>query len=67
MDTHKKKNKAIHSNMIDKLKKMYKKYPVYKQGANSVPNNAHPGVTEEDDDDDIVYKPPFLGRLKRGN
>ena len=59
-----KKNKAFHSNMIDKLQKMRKKYPVYEQGANSGPDNAHLEATEEDDNEEIVYKPPFLGRLK---
>ena len=41
-----KNNKAFHSNMIDKLRKMGKKYPVYEQGANSGPNNVHPEATE---------------------
>ena len=50
--------------MIDKLHKMGKKYHVYEQGANSSPDNAHPEVNEEDDNEEIVYKPPFLGRLK---
>ena len=62
-----KKNKAFHSDIIDKLQKMGKKYPVYEQGANSGPDNAHPEVTEEDDDEEMVYKPPFLGRLKEGD
>ena len=43
---------------------MHKKYPVYEKGANTGPDNAHLGVTGEDDDEEIVYKPPFLGRLK---
>ena len=62
-----KKNGAFHSNMIDKLRKMGKKYPASEQGANSGPNNAHPEVTKEDDDEELVYKPPFLGRLKGGD
>ena len=37
-----KKNKTFCSNMIDKLRKMGKKYPVYEQGANSGPDNVHP-------------------------
>ena len=60
-----KKNKAFNSNMIDKLHKMREKYTVYGQGANSGPDNTHPGVTGEDDDEEIVYKPLFLGHLKR--
>ncbi|XP_015064577.1 uncharacterized protein LOC107009747 [Solanum pennellii] len=56
-----KKNKAFHSNMIDKLQKMQEKCPVYEQGANRGPNNAHPGENGEDDDEEIVHKPPFLG------
>ena len=62
-----KKNKTFHSNEIDKIRKMGEKYPVYEQGANSGPNNAHPEVTKEDDDEELVYKPPFLGRLKGGD
>ena len=53
--------------MIDKLQKMGKKYPVYEHGANRGPDNAHPEATREDDDEEIVYKPQFLGRLKRGD
>ncbi|TMW81921.1 hypothetical protein EJD97_007382, partial [Solanum chilense] len=61
-----KKNKAFHSNMIDKLQKMCKKCPVYEQGTNNDLNNVHPKAIGEDDDEEIVYKPPFLGRLKGG-
>ena len=53
--------------MIDKHWKMGKKYPVYEQGANSGPDNAHPEATEKDDDEKIIYKPPSLGRLKGGD
>ncbi|TMW85968.1 hypothetical protein EJD97_022177 [Solanum chilense] len=67
MTALRKKNKAFHSNMIDKLRKMDEKYPVYEQGSNSDPDNAHPKATEEDDDEEIVYKPPLLGRLKGGD
>ena len=66
MATLRKKNKPFHSNMIDKLQKMHEKNPVYEQGANSGPDNAHPEATEEEDDEEIIYKPPFLGRLKGG-
>ena len=59
-----KKNKGFHSNVIDRLRKMGGKYPVYEQGANSGADNAHPEATEEEDNEEIVYKPPFLGRLK---
>ena len=62
-----KKNKAFHSNTIDKLQKRGEKYPVYEQGSNSGPDNAHLEVTKEDDDEEIVYRPPFLGRLKGGD
>ncbi|TMW92253.1 hypothetical protein EJD97_013295 [Solanum chilense] len=62
-----KKSKSFHRNMIDKLRKMGEKYPVYKQGANSGPNNAYPKATEEDDDEEVVYNPPLLGRLKGGD
>ena len=60
-----KNNKAFHKKVIDKLLKMGKKYHIYEQSANSGPENAHPEATEEDDEEEIVYKPPFLGRLKR--
>ena len=47
---------------------MGEKYPAYEQGAaNSGPNNGHPEVTEEDDSEEIVYKPPFQGRVKGGD
>ena len=62
-----KKNKAFHSNMIDKLWKMGEKYPVYEQGANSFLDNAHPEAIEEDDDEEIVYRSLFLGILKGGD
>ena len=61
------KTKVFHSNMIDKLQKMCKKYPIYERGANSGPNNAYPEVSGEDDDEVIIYKPPFVGRLKGGD
>ncbi|TMW97704.1 hypothetical protein EJD97_005116 [Solanum chilense] len=67
MTALRKKNKASHSNMIDKLWKISNKYPIYEQGSNTGPKNAHPEVNEEDDDKEIVYKPPFLGHLKRGD
>ena len=67
MTALRKKNKAFHSNMIDKLSKMGEKYPIYEQGANSGPDNAHPEATEKDDDEKIIYKPPSLGRLKGGD
>ena len=60
-------NILIHSNMIDKLQKMCKKCLVYEKGANSGPDNTHLGETGEDDDEEIVYRPPFLGRLKGGD
>ncbi|XP_027770126.1 uncharacterized protein LOC107009533 isoform X2 [Solanum pennellii] len=62
-----KQNKAFHSNMIDKLQKMREKHPVFEQGANSYPDNAHPEATEEDNDEEIVYKPPLLGRTRGGD
>ncbi|XP_027772756.1 uncharacterized protein LOC107019050 [Solanum pennellii] len=67
MDALRRKNKAYHSNMIDKLRKKGKKYHVYEQGVNGGPNKAHPEATEEDDDEEIVYKPLFLGRPKGGD
>ncbi|TMW89618.1 hypothetical protein EJD97_016896 [Solanum chilense] len=57
-----KKNKAFHSNMIDKLQKMLEKYPIYEQEANNGPHNPYPEAAGEEDDEEIVYKPPFLGR-----
>ena len=46
---------------------MREKYPFYEEGANSGPDNAHPGAIGEDDGEEINYKPPFLGHLKRGD
>ena len=62
-----KKNKASHSNMIDKLQKMCKKSPVYEEGANSGPYNAHPEATGKYNDEEIIYKSPFPSRLKWGD
>ena len=67
MTTLRNKNKVFHCNMIDKLRKMGKKYPEYEQGAGRGPDNAHRKETEEDDDEEIIYKPKFLGRLKGGS
>ena len=50
-----KKNKAFHSNMIDKLQRMREKYPIYEQEADSGPDNTHLVETGEDDDEEIVY------------
>ncbi|TMX05217.1 hypothetical protein EJD97_000961 [Solanum chilense] len=53
------KELTVHSNLTGE------KYPAYEQGAaNSGPDNAHLEVIEEDDSEEIVYKLPFLGRLK---
>ena len=62
-----KKNKAFYGDMIDKLQKIGKKYPVYERGVSSGPDNAHPQVIEKDDDEEIVYKPALLGRQKGGD
>ena len=62
-----KNNKSFHSNMIDNLQKMGKKYPINEQGANNGPDNVYPEATEEDEDEEIIYTPPFLGRLKGGD
>ena len=44
------------------------KHRAYEQGeTNSGPDSAHLEVTEEEDGEEIVYKPPFLGRLKGGD
>ncbi|TMX02958.1 hypothetical protein EJD97_019151 [Solanum chilense] len=64
MVTLRKKNKALHSNMINKLLKMGEKYPIYERGTNSGPGDTHPEATEEDDDEEIIYNRPFPGRLK---
>ena len=41
------------------------KYIACEQGEDkNGPKKTHPELTEEDDEEEIVYKPPFLGRLK---
>ncbi|TMX02568.1 hypothetical protein EJD97_021074, partial [Solanum chilense] len=67
MASLRKKNKVFHRNMINKLQKIRKKYPVYEQGTNNDLDNAHPEATGEDNEEEIIYKPPFLGRLKGGD
>ena len=53
------KELTVHSNLI------CGKYPACEQAAtNSGFDDAHPELTEQDDGEEIVYKPPFLGRLK---
>ena len=47
-----KKNKAFHNNMIDKLQRMHQKCPVYEQEANSGPNNTHLRATGEDNNEE---------------
>ena len=62
-----KKNNPFLSNMIDKHQKMGEKCRVHEKEAKSGPYNAHPDATEEDNYEEIVYEPPFLGRLKGGD
>lgn len=53
--------------MIIKLLKMREKYFVYEQEANDGPEDTHPGATGEDSGEEIIYKLPFLGRLRGGD
>ncbi|KAH0663233.1 hypothetical protein KY284_028164 [Solanum tuberosum] len=50
-----------------RLQKIRGKCSFFNQEANSGPKDTHPGATEEDVDEEIIYMPPFLGRLKRGD
>ncbi|TMW87827.1 hypothetical protein EJD97_019420 [Solanum chilense] len=53
------KELTVHSNLMDR------KHPACEQRAtNSGFDDAHLELVEEDDGEKIVYKPPFLGRLK---
>ena len=67
MASQREKNKAFYSNMMYNLRKIGKRYLIYKQETNSGPDNTHPKASEEDDDEEIVYKPLFLGHLKGGD
>uniref|UniRef100_M1AEV4 Uncharacterized protein n=1 Tax=Solanum tuberosum TaxID=4113 RepID=M1AEV4_SOLTU len=50
-----------------RLQKIRGKCSFFNQETNSGPEDTHPGATEEDVDDEIIYMPPFLGRLKGGD
>uniref|UniRef100_M1AQF9 Uncharacterized protein n=1 Tax=Solanum tuberosum TaxID=4113 RepID=M1AQF9_SOLTU len=50
-----------------RLQKIRGKCSFFNQEANSGPEDTHPGATEEDVDEEIIYMPPFLGRLKGGD
>lgn len=53
-----KKNKALHHDIIAKHQKMSGKYSIHEQEASG-------GLDETQDiNEEIVYKPPFLDRLK---
>ena len=64
MASLRKKNKAFHRNMIDKLQGISGKYSNREQEANAGPDYAHPRATGEDGDEEIIKKSPFLGHLR---
>uniref|UniRef100_M1DES5 Uncharacterized protein n=1 Tax=Solanum tuberosum TaxID=4113 RepID=M1DES5_SOLTU len=62
------KERDVFNNDITKrLKKIRGKCSFFNQEANSGPKDTNPGDTEEDVNEEIIYMPPFLGRLKGGD
>lgn len=59
-----KKNKALHHDIIAKHQKMSGKYSIHEQEASGGLDETHPGTIAEDINEEIVYKPPFLDRLR---
>ena len=59
------KSALLDKELITRSNLKDRKHPAYEQGSDdNGPDNTHPELTEEDDGEEIVYKPPFLGRLK---
>ena len=53
--------------MITKLQKKRAKNSPCEQGASGGPNDTHPGATVENAEEEIIYKPPFVGRMRGGD
>uniref|UniRef100_M1D8F5 Uncharacterized protein n=1 Tax=Solanum tuberosum TaxID=4113 RepID=M1D8F5_SOLTU len=62
-----KKHDVFNNDITMMLQKIREKCSFFNQEANSGYEDTHPGATEEDTDEEIIYLPPFLGRLKRGD
>uniref|UniRef100_M1DG04 Uncharacterized protein n=1 Tax=Solanum tuberosum TaxID=4113 RepID=M1DG04_SOLTU len=59
-----KEHDVFKNNITMRLQKIRGKCSFFNQEANSGFEDTHPGATEEDGDEEIIYMPPFLGRLK---
>uniref|UniRef100_M1DE18 Uncharacterized protein n=1 Tax=Solanum tuberosum TaxID=4113 RepID=M1DE18_SOLTU len=62
-----KKHDVFKNDITMKLQKIRGKCSFFNQEANNGPEDTHPGATEEYADEEIIYMPPFLGRLKGGD
>uniref|UniRef100_M1DNZ5 Integrase core domain containing protein n=1 Tax=Solanum tuberosum TaxID=4113 RepID=M1DNZ5_SOLTU len=62
-----KEHDVFNKDITMRLQKIRGKCFFFNQEANNGPQDTHPGATEEDVDEDIIYMPPFLGRLKGGD
>uniref|UniRef100_M1CMG0 Uncharacterized protein n=1 Tax=Solanum tuberosum TaxID=4113 RepID=M1CMG0_SOLTU len=63
-----KEHDAFNNDITTRLQKLYGKYPFFHQEAtNSGPEGTGPESVEEELEEEIVYRPPFKGRLKEEN
>uniref|UniRef100_M1DA97 Uncharacterized protein n=1 Tax=Solanum tuberosum TaxID=4113 RepID=M1DA97_SOLTU len=62
-----KEHDVFNNDITMRLQKIRGKCSFYNQEANNGPKDTNPGATEEDADEEIIYTPPFLGRLKGGH
>uniref|UniRef100_M1DNQ5 Uncharacterized protein n=1 Tax=Solanum tuberosum TaxID=4113 RepID=M1DNQ5_SOLTU len=62
-----KEHDVFNNDITTSLQKIRGKCTFFNQEANSGPEDTYPVTTEEGTDKEIVYMPPFLGRLKGGD
>uniref|UniRef100_M1DIM3 Uncharacterized protein n=1 Tax=Solanum tuberosum TaxID=4113 RepID=M1DIM3_SOLTU len=62
-----KERDVFNNDITMRLQKIRGKCSFFNQEANSGPKDTTPGAIEEDADEEIIYMPPFLGRLKGGD
>uniref|UniRef100_M1E0C5 Uncharacterized protein n=1 Tax=Solanum tuberosum TaxID=4113 RepID=M1E0C5_SOLTU len=62
-----KERDVFNNDITMRLQKIRGKCSFFNQEANSGPKDTNPGATEDDADDEIIYTPPFLGRLNGGD
>ncbi|KAL3356404.1 hypothetical protein AABB24_017208 [Solanum stoloniferum] len=63
-----KKDDVFNDDITMRLQKLREKYSFFNQEANiSGPEGTEPEAVEEEPEEEIVYRPPFQGRLKEGD